>query len=104
MEVSAENAAELVGGAAVATTTLALFIRQFLTKFKIQGLEDYKVSAEGDVIKSLRDQLQYLTETNKTLTNEVRQLHEEIKQLRMKNIELSTKICELSGKQRRNNE
>ena len=37
MEVSAENAAELVGGAAVATTTLALFIRQFLTKFKMQG-------------------------------------------------------------------
>lgn len=96
MEVSAENAAELVGGAAVATTTVALFIRQFLTKFKIQGLENDKVSAEGDVIKSLRDQLRYLTETNKTLTNEVRHLHEEIKQLRMENIELSTKIRELS--------
>ena len=96
MEVSAENAAELVGGAAVATTTIALFIRQFLSKFKMQGLEDDKVSAEGDVIKSLRDQLQYLTETNKTLTNEVRQLHEEIKQLRMENIALSAKIRELS--------
>lgn len=96
MEVSAENAAELVSGAALATTAIALFIRKFLTKFKMQGLENDKVSAEGDVIKSLRDQLQYLTETNKTLTNEVRQLHKEIKQLRMENIELSTKIRGLS--------
>lgn len=97
MEIDGASAAELVGGTAAAVTGLALFLRQFVTKFRAQGLEDSKVSAEGDVIAILREQLQELAETNKQLRDEVRQLHEEIRQLRVENTELSAKIKELSA-------